>query len=181
LKEIRYVQKSRLDAEGVKRQMKHCGGSQMQVCKASLKGGDDLLRAGIVPNGRAVNKATFLPVLIVLLASSPVWAKKNPSRPFGLPVAVILNGAQVPAGMYELTCETHGSAVRVTLLKDGQFVATAPGAWVKTGIKYSEDEVLFRVNPEGSKSLIEIRFGGAVRAIVFDHTDATVHYSALQR
>jgi hypothetical protein len=59
-------------------------------------------------------------------------------------------------------------------------VATAPGAWVKTGIKYSENELLFRVNPEGSKSLIEIRFAGAARAIVFDQTNATVHYSALQ-
>jgi hypothetical protein len=127
-----------------------------------------------------MKKAGVPSILILLLTSSPAWAKKNPSRPFGLPVAVILNGAQVPAGTYELTCETQGSAVRVTLLKDGQFVATAPGAWVKTGIKYSENELLFRVNPEGSKSLIEIRFAGAARAIVFDHTDVTVHYSALQ-
>ena len=153
----------------------------MQDCKAILKGRDDLLYTGIFPNGRAVNKASLLPVLILLLASSHVLAKKNPPRPFSLPVVVILNGAQVPAGTYELTCETHGSAVRVTLLKDGQFVATAPGAWVKTGIKYSEDEVLLRVNPEGSKSLSEIRFAGAARAIVFDQTEITVHYSALQR
>jgi len=127
-----------------------------------------------------MKKAGLLSILILLLTSSPAWAKKNPPRQFGLPVVVILNGAQVPTGMYELTCETHGSAVRLTLLKDGQFVATAPGAWVKTGIKYSEDEVLFRVNPEGSKSLIEIRFAGAAKAIVFDRTDVTVHYSALQ-
>lgn len=69
-----------------------------------------------------------------------------------LPAVVTLNGAQVPAGIYELTLETQGSAVRVTLLKDGEFVATAPGVWVKTGIKYSEDEALLRVNPEGSRS-----------------------------
>jgi hypothetical protein len=152
----------------------------MQDGKAILKGRDGLLHTGIVPNRRAVNKAALLAVLILLLASSHVWAKKNPPRLFSLPVVFILNGAQVPAGMYELTCETQGSAVRVTLLKGGQFVATAPGVWVKTGIKYSDDEVLFRVNPEGSKSLIEIRFAGASRAIVFDHTDVTVHYSTLQ-
>jgi hypothetical protein len=143
-------------------------------------GRDNLLQLRIVPNKRAVNNAVLLPVLILLLASSPLWAKKIPPRPFSLPVVVILNGAQVPAGTYGLTCETNGSAVRVTLLKDGQFVATAPGAWVKTGIKYPEDEVLFRVNPEGSKSLIEIRFAGMARAIVFDDTNATIHYSALQ-
>ena len=149
----------------------------MRHCKAILKRRDSLLGG---TTGRAMKKAGVPLILILLLTSSPAWAKKNPSRPFGLPVAVILNGAQVPAGTYELTCETQGSAVRVTLLKDGQFVATAPGAWVKTGIKYSENELLFRVNPEGSKSLIEIRFAGAARAIVFDHTDVTVHYSALQ-
>jgi hypothetical protein len=152
----------------------------MRHSKATLKWLDNPVWIGIPPNGRAVSNAALQLVLIVILASSPLWARKNPPRPFGLPVVVILNGAQVPAGMYELTCETQGSAVRVTLLKDGQFVATAPGVWVKTGIKYSDDEVLFRVNPEGSKSLTEIRFAGSSRAIVFDHTDATVHYSALQ-
>jgi hypothetical protein len=62
-------------------------------------------------------------------------------------------------------------------------VATAPGAWVETRIKYPEDEALFSVNREGSKSLMEIRFAGAARAIVFDHTDVdvTVDCSALRR
>ena len=57
----------------------------------------------------------------------------------------------------------------------------APGGWVKTGIKYSEDEVLARANPDGSKSLIEIRIAGTARAIVLDQTDGMIHYSALQR
>jgi hypothetical protein len=52
---------------------------------------------------------------------------------------------------------------------------------VKTGIKYSEDEVLARANPDGSKSLIEIRIAGTARAIVLDQTDGMIHYSALQR
>jgi hypothetical protein len=149
----------------------------MRHSKAILKGRDSLL---IGATGKAMKKAVLLSITLLFLVISPVWAKKNLPRSMMLPVVVTLNGAQIPAGIYELTCETHGSAVRVTLLKDGQFVATAPGAWVKTGIKYSENEVLVRVNPEGLKSLIEIRFAGAARAIVFDHTDARVHFSALQ-
>jgi hypothetical protein len=120
-------------------------------------------------------------LIVPLLASSPVWAKKNPPRPFSLPFVVILNGAQVPAGTYELTWETRGSAARATLWKDGRFVATAPGAWVKNGAKYSEDAALLRVNSEGSKSLVEIRIAGAAGAIVFDDTANTVHYSATKR
>ena len=129
---------------------------------------------------RAMKRALLLPVMILLLVNTPVWAKKNPPRPFRLRDAVILNGAQVPPGTYELTWETRSSTARVTLWKDGQFVATAPGAWVKNGVKYREDEALLRVNSDGTKSLIEIRIAGAARAIVFDQPQVTIGYSAKQ-
>jgi hypothetical protein len=129
---------------------------------------------------RTMKKALLLSALILPLASTPVWAKKNPPLPFMLRDVVILNGAQVPAGTYELSWETHGSTVRVTLSKDGQFVATAPGVWVKNGVKYTEDAALFRVNSDGTKSLIEIRIAGAARSIVIAHNDVTVHYSAMK-
>ena len=152
----------------------------MRHCNAILKGRENRIPIHISPNEWAMNKKVFLFVLVVFLASNPVLAKKNLPRLFVLPVVVSMNGAKVPAGTYELTCETHGSAARVTLLKDGQFVATAPGAWVKTGIKYPVDEMLLRMNSDGSKSLTEIRIAGTARAIVLDQTDGTVHYSALQ-
>jgi hypothetical protein len=55
------------------------------------------------------------------------------------------------------------------------------GAWVKNGVRYTEDAALLRVNSEGSKSLVEIRIAGAAGAIVFDDTANTVHYSATKR
>lgn len=125
-------------------------------------------------------KAAVLTTMILLGVGFPVLAKKNPPRPFRLRDAVTLNGAQVPAGIYELTWETHGSTARVTLSKDGQFVATAPAAWAKNGVKYSEDQALLRVNSDGTRSLIEIRIAGEARAIVFADTDTTVHYSAMK-
>jgi hypothetical protein len=127
-------------------------------------------------------KKVVLPIaLVLLITTSPVWGKKNPPHALSLPYVVNLNGAQVPAGSYELTWETQGSAARATLWKEGRFVATAPGAWVKNGVKYDEDAVLVRLNSEGSKSLVEIRIGGTARAIVFDPTGNTVHYSATKR
>lgn len=137
-----------------------------------------IMRKNVGPDRTAVKKVVLLPFLILLLAGNPAWAKKNPPRPFQLPAVVTLNGAQVPAGIYELTWETHGSAARVTLWRDGQFVATAPGAWVKSGVTYSADQALLRVNPDGSKALIEIRIAGATRAIVLGDTNVTVRYSA---
>ena len=58
-------------------------------------------------------------------------------------------------GLYELSLESTIPAVRVTLCRDGRFVATALGAWVKNGAKYTEDSALLRVNSDGSRSLIE--------------------------
>jgi len=121
---------------------------------------------------------TALTVLVLLVASFQAAAKENPPRAFQLRDVVVLNGAQVPAGTYELTWETHGSNVRVTLSKDGKFVATAPGIWAKNGVKYTEDEALLLVNSDGTKSLIEVRIKGAAKSIVFPHADLTVHYSA---
>jgi hypothetical protein len=129
---------------------------------------------------RAMKKPLLLPALIMLVASTPAWAKKIPPRPFQLRDAVLLNGAQISEGTYELTCETHGSAARVSLWKDAEFVATAHGVWVKNGAKYTEDAALLRVNSDGTKSLIEIRIAGAARSIVIDHNDLTVHYSAIK-
>jgi hypothetical protein len=125
-------------------------------------------------------KVAVLTTLVLLAASFPVLAKKNPPRLFMLRDAVTLNGAEVPAGIYELTWETHGSTARVTLSKNGQFVATAPAVWSKNGVKYSEDQVLLRVNSDGSRSLIEIRIAGQARAIVFAETDAPVRYSVMK-
>ena len=127
-----------------------------------------------------MKKVLLLPTLMLLLGGAPTWAKKNPPRPFQLRDVVILNGAQVPAGTYELTWETQGSTARVTLWKEGQFVATAHGAFVKNGVKFTEDEALLRVNSDGTKTLIEIRIAGAARSIVFNQTDVPVHYSAMK-
>jgi hypothetical protein len=124
--------------------------------------------------------AAVITTWILLAASFPAWAKKNPPRPFFLRDTVTLHGAQVPAGIYELDWETHGSTARVTLRKNGQFVATAAAVWAKAGVKYSEDQALLRVNSDGSRSLIEIRIAGEARAIVFADTDAPVHYSAMK-
>jgi hypothetical protein len=119
--------------------------------------------------------------LFLLAISIPVMAKETPPRPFQLQQMVTLNGAQVPAGIYELSWETERSTVRVTLRKGGEVVAAAKGVLVKNGTTYSQDAALLRVNPDGTRSLIEIRIAGASKAIVFPQSDAPVGYTALKR
>jgi len=106
-------------------------------------------------------------IVILLLVSFPARAK-NSRRPFFLQTAVTMNGAEVPAGIYELSWESQNSKVRVTLWKGGQFFATAQGTWVKNGVQYPGDAALLRVNPDGSRSLMEIRLAGEKRSIVLE-------------
>lgn len=106
-------------------------------------------------------------IMILLLVSFAVWAKTS-RRPFSLRTTVTMNGAEVPAGNYELSWESQNSKVRVTLWKDGQFFATAQGDWVKNGVQYPTDAALLRVNSDGSRSLMEIRLAGEKKSIVLD-------------
>ena len=123
-------------------------------------------------------KPAALTTLILLATSFPVPAKKNPARPFILQVPFTMKGAEIPEGMYELTLESSNSSVQVTLWRDGQFVATARGVWVKSGVKYTENTVLLRVNSDGSRSLVEIRLAGTARTIVLNNSDTIIRLSS---
>ena len=117
----------------------------------------------------------ILPALLIFLAVNfPAWARKNDSRQFFLRSDAVMNGVEIPAGMYELTWEVRNATVTMKLWKDGKFFASARGAWVKNGSKYPEDAVLLRLNSDGSRSLIEVRLGGTERAIVLNHAEYTV-------
>ncbi len=123
-------------------------------------------------------RGAALTALILLAASFPVPAKKNSARPFFLQAPFLMNGAEIPEGMYELTLESSNSSVRVTLWREGQFIATARGVWVKSGVKYTENAVLLRVNSDGSRSLEEIRLAGTAKTIVLDNSDTIIRFSA---
>jgi hypothetical protein len=104
----------------------------------------------------------------VLVVGVSTYAKLIPLRPFFFDREISLNGVDIPQGMYTLSLDTQGSSVIVTLLKEGKFVANARGTWVKHGVKYAENAVLLRVNPDGSRSLVEIRLSGLAKSIMLD-------------
>ena len=121
-------------------------------------------------------RRALLALLTLLVTCLPVRAEN--SRPFYLGIAVTMNGASIPLGIYDLTWEPHGSTVRVTLWKNGRFIATAQGIWVKHGVKYTEDAALVRVNSDGSRSLMEIRLSGLQKSIVIESVDPVLRLSA---
>lgn len=111
-------------------------------------------------------KVTVVAVFCLLAGVLPSSAKKSPLRPFYMPNAVTMDGAEIPQGMYQITVETQQSGVTVELWRDGRFIATARGTWVKSGMKFKDNTILLRVNPDGSRSLIELRLAGAAKSIV---------------
>src|SRR4029077_10666203 len=117
---------------------------------------------------------TIVPAMaILLLTSFPLHAKKN-SRPFYLRIAATMNGAEIPAGIYDISWEPEKTGGRVTLWKNGQFFATAKGDWVKQGVKHTDDAVVLRVNSDGSRSLVEIRIAGVKKTIVLGAVEPIV-------
>jgi hypothetical protein len=136
-------------------------------------------RRSKLEQGEEMNiKAATITILLLLAAISPATAKKNQARLLFLETPVTMNGAEIPRGIYELTLQSDNSSVRVTLWKNGQFVATAPGVWAKSGVKYTENALLLRVNSDGSRTLTEIRLADNTRTIVLKDSGTVLRSSA---
>jgi hypothetical protein len=116
-------------------------------------------------------------IVLALMASNAfAHPRKGHMLYFSLPVLV--NGEKVPAGIYQVSLETHDTAALVTLSKDGKFIAGAKGMWVKQSAKFTDNAVLLRVNSDGSRSLVELRLSGTKETIVF--SDPIINVDSLR-
>jgi hypothetical protein len=89
------------------------------------------------------------------------------SRTFALPASLMLHGAQVPVGDCVIRWESYISDVKVKFEQDNYVVATADAKWVSHDPKYEHSATVYVQNRDGSRSLIEVRFQGMDRALVF--------------
>jgi hypothetical protein len=89
------------------------------------------------------------------------------SRAFTLNSPVTLNGARTPPGDYIVSWESYLDDARVKFLHNDFLVATANGRWVKRDVKFPRDAYVYRRNADGSRTLLEIRFGGTRQTLVF--------------
>jgi hypothetical protein len=74
--------------------------------------------------------------------------------------AVKVNGQSLAAGEYQLRWDGSGSSVQLSILKGKKVIATAPAQLVTLPGSSPNDVVLLKSNPDGTKALSEIRFGG---------------------
>jgi hypothetical protein len=88
-------------------------------------------------------------------------------RTFTLISSVTLNGAPTPQGEYTISWESYIGNASVKFTHNSNVVASADGKWVKRDAKYPRDAYVYRRNPDGSRTLLEIHFEGMRQALVF--------------
>jgi len=109
---------------------------------------------------------SLISVLVVaFVGSTPVFAKQ--SRTVRLPYAASLNGTPLATGEYKVSWEQHSAEATVTVTQGKEVVATAPATWVDREERYSTNQFLYNINPDGSRTILEIRFAGLKGALVF--------------
>ena len=99
-------------------------------------------------------------VLALLLAASAFAASDNHKGTLQFLDAVQVNGKQLPAGEYQVRWEGNGPDVQVTIAQGKKVLATVPGRVVDLQNKSNSDAALVKNNPDGSRTLNEIRFSG---------------------
>jgi hypothetical protein len=112
-------------------------------------------------------KTQKLLLLIVMTLALAFSASANNSKTMSFRTEVTLNGSKLPSGFYEVSWVSHSPEATVTFVKGGQVVVTAMGKFVDRDTKSNADAVVYSNNPDGSHTLLEIRFAGRKQALVF--------------
>ncbi len=112
-----------------------------------------------------------LTLVALIMASIPAGAKA--SRHFSLAYAASVGGTQIAPGNYNVSWVQHSPQATVTFMKGKQVVATAEAKWVERNTKYERNMVVFASKPDGSRAILELRFAGMSRALVFDNAPAS--------
>ena len=89
------------------------------------------------------------------------------SRTFTFFSGLTVNGTHTPIGNCVISWESYVPDAIVKFEKDGIVLGTTEGKWVRRGVKYEDDAVVYRRNSDGSRTLLEIRFAGMSQALVF--------------
>jgi hypothetical protein len=89
------------------------------------------------------------------------------SRDFTLGSPVVLGGARTPEGDYIIRWESYVGNATVKFQHNNLTVAEADGKWVKHDAKFPRNAYMYRRNPDGSRTLLEIHFEGMREALVF--------------
>jgi hypothetical protein len=88
-------------------------------------------------------------------------------RDFTLPKALVVNGKRVPAGACVVSWESYKPDAIVRIADEQNLGVTLDAKWVAQPGTYEHNAVAYRINRDGTKTLVEIRFSGMKQSLVF--------------
>jgi hypothetical protein len=88
------------------------------------------------------------------------------TRTFTLISTLKLQGKHLPVGDYVITWESYAPNA-IVRFDSPESTVIAQAKWVPLDIKYPDDAIVYTRNPDGSRTLTEVRFSGMRQALVF--------------
>ena len=110
------------------------------------------------------NKCVTLVLVVLVLSAASAFAKNE--RQLAITSDASVSGKMLRAGKYKVGWVSHSPEATVTFYSRREAVTTVEGKWVNRGSEYKQNAVVYANHPDGSKSIIEIRFAGMSRALV---------------
>jgi hypothetical protein len=89
------------------------------------------------------------------------------SRNFTFSSPVRLNGTEMPLGEFVIRWESYIPDAKVKFLLNDDLVMSVDGRWVDRGVKNERNAFVYEKRGDGSHNLLEIRFAGMSRVLVF--------------
>ena len=102
---------------------------------------------------------------LLLAAGMPALAKN--SRTVTLQHNAVLKGTTLPAGKYDVEWETQSPGATVQFVQRHKVVLSTEGRVEQRDKSYHCDAVVYDIAPDGSLSLVEIRFADSSQVLVF--------------
>ena len=106
-------------------------------------------------------------VLMLVTSASALARHSSHSGIVNFPYAASLNGTQLSAGQYKISWQQHSPEATVIVRKGRTVLATAQAKWVDRDVLYRSNAIMYNVNADGSRKVLEIRFAGLKGALVF--------------
>ncbi len=103
--------------------------------------------------------------ILSLMTSFSAFARTT--FPFKADAPATVGGTELGPGVYRVSCRSHSTEATVRFRRGRKIVATAEAKWVTRGLKYDRNSVVYSTGGNSQQRILEIRFAGENRALVF--------------
>ena len=107
-------------------------------------------------------------VALGLLLAAGIPALAGNSAKVVLSHAAVVHGKNLAAGKYTVEWKTHSPEATIQFVQRYKVVLFAEGRVEKRNKPYDSNAVVYDMAPDGSMSIIEIRFAHSNKVLVFD-------------